>query len=80
MVKALLGGLLGRLAAYAVLGLGFWLLFRGFLLPSVVQGVLGGGLVLAGMYLMVIARRSQLAPPQFSPVSEKEDHPVDPVP
>jgi hypothetical protein len=89
MVKALLGGLLGRLAAYGVLGLGFWLLFRGFLLPSVVQGVLGGGLVLAGMYLMVKARRSpsvllgkersQLAPPPFSPVRDKEDHPGDPI-
>lgn len=58
MVKALLGGLMGRLAGYAVLALGMWLLFRGFLLPSILQGVLGGGLVLGGMYLMVRARRS----------------------
>jgi hypothetical protein len=57
MVKLLLVGLGGRLAAYAVLGLGFWLLFRGFLLPSVAQGLAGGGLVLGGMYLMVRARR-----------------------
>ncbi len=58
MVKTLLGGLLGRLGAYAVLGLGFWMLFRGFLFYSIPQGVAGGGLVLAGMYLMVKARRS----------------------
>jgi len=86
MLKALLGGVLGRLAAYGVLGLGFWLLFRGFLLPSVVQGVLGGGLVLGGMYLMVKARRNpppegrgQLVASTSSPAKDKEDNSGDPV-
>lgn len=79
MVKTLFGGLLGRLAAYGVLALGFALLFRGFLLPSVFQAVLGGGLVLGGMYLMVKARRSQLGGPLSDPVIDREDHPSDPV-
>jgi hypothetical protein len=79
MLKPLLGGLAGRLAAYAVLGLGFWLLFRGFLLPSIVQGVAGGGLVLGGMYLMVRARRKPLAPPPFRVAGDEEDSPGDSI-
>ncbi|MSQ05644.1 MAG: hypothetical protein EXR54_04560 [Dehalococcoidia bacterium] len=73
MVKVLLGGLLGRLAGYAVLGLGFWLLFRGFMLPNIVQAGAGGGLVLAGMYLMVKARRSSLAATPSALPGEQEE-------
>jgi hypothetical protein len=76
MAKALLGGLMGRLAGYAVLGLGFWLLFRGFLLFSILQGVLGGGLMLCGMYLMVRARRSSLALTPSPVAGDEEGDPV----
>jgi hypothetical protein len=56
----MLEGLLGRALAYLVLGLGMGLLFRGFILPSPLQAVLGGVMVLGGMYLVVRARRSAI--------------------
>jgi hypothetical protein len=56
MLKAFLKGLVGRLLGYSVFGLGFWFLFQGFLRPHIPLAVLGGGMVLAGMYLMVTAR------------------------
>lgn len=57
ILKAIGKGLLGRLLAYGVFGLGFWLLFQGFLRPSIPLGILGGLMIPAGMYLMVSARR-----------------------
>ena len=45
-------GIFPRIGAYAALALGFWLLFQAFERSSPVMGVLGGALVLVGMYLM----------------------------
>ena len=60
MLSALLKGILGRLLAYAVLGLGFWLLQLGFVRPQILLAVLGGAMILAGMYLMVTAKKISL--------------------
>jgi hypothetical protein len=57
MLRALGKGLLARLLAYAVLGLGFWCLFQGFLRPNIPLGILGGAMIPAGMFLMVAVRR-----------------------
>ena len=64
MLKLLAKGLFGRLLSYAAFSLGFWLLYQGFSRPSVVLAVLGGGVVLMGMYLMVQARKSD---PSYGP-------------
>ena len=64
MLKLLAKGLFGRLLSYAAFSLGFWLLYQGFSRPSVVLAVLGGGVVLLGMYLMVQARKSD---PSYGP-------------
>ncbi len=60
MLKWLLKGLLGRLVSYSGLALGFWLLYqallRGNLLYGIFLGLLGGGSILLGMYLLVAAR------------------------
>jgi len=45
-------GLFPRIGAYAVLALGFWLLFQGFERSNALVGVLGAALVVVGMYLM----------------------------
>jgi hypothetical protein len=57
MLKTLGRGLLTRLLAYAVLGLGFWLLLQGFLRPNIPVAILGGVMIPVGMYLIVSARR-----------------------
>ena len=57
MLKGIVKGLLGRLVGYALFGLGFWLLFQGFLRPNIALGILGGAMILGGMYVMVTARR-----------------------
>ena len=45
-------GLFPRIGAYAALALGFWLLFQALERSNILMGVLGGALVLVGMYLM----------------------------
>jgi hypothetical protein len=77
MLKALGKGLLARLLAYGVFGLGFWLLFQAFWRPSVMLGVLGGVLIPLGMYLMVTARRASPLPTTLNPTEDKEEGPVD---
>ena len=61
MSKRLLKGLLGRLLSYLGLGLGFWLLYLAFLQGNLLYGIplglLGGGSILLGMYLLVTVRR-----------------------
>ena len=61
MLHRLLNGLLGRLASYAGLALGFWLLYQallpGNLLYGIALGLLGGGSILVSMYVMVTARQ-----------------------
>ena len=73
MLRTLGKGLLGRLLAYGMFGLGFWLLFQGFLRPSVPMGLLGGVMIPAAMYLMVIARRTSLLPTSLDPTEDKEE-------
>ena len=73
----LLKGLLGRLLGYGCLVLGFWLLFRGFLGPHFVLGILGGAVILGGMYLIVAARRSAPALPAAQFRDKEEDNPGD---
>ncbi|MDA1127309.1 MAG: hypothetical protein O2913_01250 [Chloroflexi bacterium] len=46
------GGLFPRVGAYAVLALGFWLLFQAFERPNILTGIVGGALIIVGMYLM----------------------------
>ena len=61
VLKLIGKGLAGRLLAYGVFGLGFWVLYRSLFQPSlwtgIPMGVAGGGLILGGMYLIVTARR-----------------------
>ena len=51
-------GLFGRLLSYGALLLGFWLLVKAFLGPHILLGILGGLVILVGMYIMVSARRT----------------------
>jgi hypothetical protein len=89
MLKTLGKGLLARLLAYAVLGLGFWWLFQGFLRPNIPLGILGGAMIPVGMYLIVTVRRGPSLPdnpaagdngPEDTGLedSEKEEAPIDP--
>ena len=61
VLKIIAKGLAGRLLAYGVFGLGFWVLYRSLFQTSlwtgIPMGVTGGGLILGGMYLIVTARR-----------------------
>ena len=61
MLKTIVKGLAGRLLAYGVFGLGFWVLYRSMFQPTlwtgVPMGVAGAALILGGMYLIVTARR-----------------------
>ena len=74
-LKGLLKGLLGRLVSYSGLALGFWLLYQallqGNLLYGIGLGLLGGGSILLGMYLLVTARNIAGGKPDLdSPDSE----------
>ena len=75
ILRTLAKGLFGRLLGYAGFALGFWLLYQGFSRPSPPLGVLGGGVLLAAMCLIVLARQS------FSGMAgsgtREEDNPVD---
>lgn len=64
MLKLLAKGLFGRLLSYAAFTLGFWLLYQGFSRPSPAMAIIGGAVVVLGMYLMVQARKSD---PSYSP-------------
>jgi hypothetical protein len=77
MLKTLGKGLLARLLAYGIFGLGFWLLFQAFWRPSVLLGVLGGVMIPVGMYLMVASRRASLLPTTPEPTQNKEEESVD---
>lgn len=46
------GGIFPRVGAYAVLALGFWLLFQAFEKSNILSGIVGGLLIIVGMYLM----------------------------
>ena len=70
LLKRLAKGLLGRLLGYGAFGLGFWLLFEGFLRPNIALAVLGGGMILGGMYLMAVARRISPSPTADDPAKD----------
>ena len=72
-------GLLARLLAYAVFGLGFWLLFQGFLRPNIPLGILGGVLIPVGMYLIIGARRGSNSPASLTPEDEQKKELIDSV-
>ncbi len=55
------GGLFPRVGAYAVLALGFWLLFQAFERSNILSGIVGGALVIVGMYLMTGVWRDTFA-------------------
>ena len=55
------GGLFPRVGAYAVLALGFWLLFQAFERSNILTGIIGGALIIVGMYLMTGVWRGMFA-------------------
>ena len=71
MLKLLAKGLFGRFLSYGAFSLGFWLLYQGFSRPAPVLAVLGGAVVLLGMYLMVQARKSD---PSYRPTMFDSDN------
>lgn len=50
-----------RVGAYAVLALGFWLLFQAFENSNILSGIVGGALIIVGMYLMTGVWRDMFA-------------------
>ena len=74
VLKTIVKGLAGRLLAYGVFGLGFWVLYRSLFQSSlwtgIPMGVIGGGLILGGMYLIVTARRFTGTPENVGPAAE----------
>jgi hypothetical protein len=85
MLETIVKGLAGRLLAYGIFGLGFWVLYRSMFQPSLLtgipMGVLGGALILGGMYLIVSVRRftgrRQDDAPEEGPTGESEIHQED---
>ena len=56
MLKILATGILARVLGMGLLFGGFWLLFKGFLDPSVPLGILGGAMIPVGMWAIAQAR------------------------
>ena len=79
MLKTLLKGVLARLLGYGVLALGFWLLFQGFLRPDIPVAVLGGAMILGGMYLLATARRISPTTSAVHSARDQEDNVGDPL-
>jgi hypothetical protein len=77
MLKGILKGLLGRLVGYALFGAGFWWLYQGFQRSNIPLGILGGAMILAGMYVMATSRRISSTAPADDAEGEKEDNPGD---
>ena len=82
MLKSLAKGIFARLLGYGGLLLGFWLLREAFIEVNYPLGVLGGLAILAGMYMIVLARRSRTNTAQDQPSntelsSSEEDGPGD---
>ena len=76
VLKIIVKGLAGRLLAYGVFGLGFWVLYRSLFQSSlwtgIPMGVAGGGLILGGMYLIVTARRFTGTPGDGGPAVQED--------
>ena len=79
MLRMLGKVLLARSLAYAVFGLGFWLLFQGILKPNIPLGILGGVMIPVGMYLLVGARRGSNLPANLTPEDEHKEELIDSV-
>mgnify|MGYP004048039279 CR=1 FL=1 len=79
MLRMLGKGLLARLLAYAVFGLGFWLLFQGFMRPNILLGILGGAMIPVGVYLIVGARRGSNLAASITLEYEQKGELIDPV-
>ena len=76
MLKLLAKGIFGRLLSYAAFTLGFWLLYQGFSRPSPAMAVIGGAVVVLGMYLMVQARKSD---PSYRPTFDDDKYADAPI-
>ena len=61
----------GRLLSAAVVLAGFYLLWLGFMESNILKAVLGGALILLGLYLMVSSRRREVR--QESDRIERQD-------
>ncbi len=59
MLKGLAAGLLGRAIGLVLFGVGFWALARGFIDSTAPIGILGGALMLGGMWAMAHFRRME---------------------
>ena len=57
MFKALGAGLLGRAIGLALFGVGFWALAKGFIDSNMPIGILGGALMLGGMWAIAHMRQ-----------------------
>lgn len=79
MLRMLGKGLLAISLAYAVFGLGFWLLFQGFLRPNLPLGILGSALIPVGTYLIVGARRGSNLPASMTSKDEQKEELIDSV-
>lgn len=66
MLKSIAKGLLGRLVAYAIFGLGFWLLYWGVQDDNIPLAALGGAMIPAGLFVLVKVR-------SFGTSSDSED-------
>ena len=60
MINFVFRNILSRLLASAVVVVGFYLLWLGFVESNVLKAVPGGFLILAGLFLMVSGRRSEI--------------------
>ena len=71
------GGLVPRGGAYLVLALGFWLLFQAFERSNILSGIVGGVLIIMGMYLKTGVWRGMFA--KFGTVDKirKENNSID---
>ena len=74
------GGIFPRVRAYAVLALGFWLLFQAFENSNILSGIVGGALVIVGMYLMTGLWKGMFAKYGGNYKLRKEDDPSDDTP
>ena len=74
------GGMFPRFASYGVLALGFWLLFQGFERGHTLLGILGGALIILGMYLMTGVWRNMFARFGGPPKARKENRLADETP
>ena len=60
MINFVVRNVLSRLLASAVVVVGFYLLWLGFVESNALKAMPGGSLILAGLFLMVSGRRSEI--------------------